>query len=186
MNTLDAELTLRALQRTGDSLAASGLAAPIRLIVAGGVAGMLAGLLEPSRTTGDCDVMWASDESQWAGVVTAAAEAGERLGLPQHWLNRDCAMYAWCLPLGWLDRCKRVGTFGSITVDRLSRLDLIATKVIGSPKRPQDFADLRAMSPTAAELAFIDDHLDRLAAEHLGGDTFDDQCAIVEALRTKQ
>ncbi|MGH7132406.1 MAG: hypothetical protein ACREJO_10725 [Phycisphaerales bacterium] len=70
-----------------------------------------------------------------------------------------------------------------LEVVRLSRWDLIAAKVVSSPQRPQDFQDLRQMRPTAEELLRVDEHLDRLEAEHTGGETFDEQRVIVDALR---
>lgn len=182
MNALDQPLAVRALRLVGESLAGSGVRAPIRLVVAGGAAGLLAKLLAPSRTTADCDVIWVEDLS-WASVAEAAAKVAVRLGLSSTWLNRECSHYAWCLPLDWRVRCKPVGTFGPLNVLRLSRIDLVATKVIGAPVRPQDLEDLRVIRPTSTELEFIDSHLDRLESEHLDGRSFDAERAIVQALR---
>ncbi len=119
----------------------------------------------------------------WRELVAAAVEVARRLQLPETWLNRDCTMYAWCLPLGWQSRCERVGTFGRLEVLRIARIDLIAGKVISSPKRPQDVEDLRDMRPTEEELGFVKEHIDRLEAEHLDGRKFDDQRVVLASLR---
>ncbi len=160
-----------------------GRVAPIRVLIAGGAAGMLGGLLKPDRTTGDCDVMGVGEESDWRDVERAAAEAAAQLDLPARWLNRDCRIYAWCLPLAWESRCESVGQFGPLEVLRVSRVDLIAAKIIGSPKRPQDLEDLRDLRPSRAELEFAEQNIDRLEAEHLDGKKFDDERAVFSVLR---
>jgi hypothetical protein len=91
-------------------------------------------------------------------------------------------MYAWALRLGWRQRCEPVGTYGPLVVLRLSRIDLIATKVIGAPKRPQDVEDLIQIQPTADELRIVAEHVDRLEAEDLDRRSFDDQRAILRAI----
>ncbi len=186
MQRLDSQLALRALRAVGTELASSVPARPARVVIAGGVAGLLGGWLSGARTTGDCDVISARPEEGWPAIESAAHVVALQLGLPSTWLNRDCSSFAWCLPLGWADRAEPVGQFGPLEVARLSRFDLIASKVMGAPKRPQDLEDLRALSPTPDELDRIVRHLDRLNAEHLGGgggDRFDEQRLIVGVFR---
>lgn len=180
---LDNQLVLSALAAVGQRLARLGRGAPIRVLVAGGTAGILGGFLKPERTTGDCDVIGVSSESDWSDLERAAAEVARQLDLPPTWLNRDCQMYAWCLPVGWQSRCERVDQFGPLEVLRVSRIDLIAAKVIGSPTRPQDLEDLRDMRPTVDELDSAERNLDRLEGEHLDGKKFDQERAILKVLR---
>lgn len=180
---LDNQLVLKALAAVGRALARRKRAGPIRVLVAGGTAGILGGLLRPERTTGDCDVMGLGDESDWGDLERAAAEVATQLDLPPTWLNRDCQMYAWCLPVGWQGRCEEVDQFGPLEVLRVSRIDLIAAKVIGSPTRPQDLEDLRDLRPAREELEFAGQNLDRLEAEHLDGRKFDQERAILNVLR---
>lgn len=182
MRPMDGQVLLDALRATGSALGSAGPG--IRLCVCGGGAGLLAGLLKATRTTGDRDVMWQGAKEDWRELVAAATAAAQELGLPANWLNRDSSTFAWCLPLGWVDRCESVGRFGRLGVVRLSRWDLIAAKVISAPRRPQDFQDLRDLQPTADELDRVIEHLDRLMAEHAGGEAFDDQRTIVETLRS--
>ena len=153
-------------------------------MLAGGSAGLLAGLLANARTTADCDVIW-TDSTEWELMERSAREIAAEQGLPDRWLNRDCAVYAWSLPLGWLDRCEKVRTFGAFEVMRLARIALIASKVFGAPLRPQDMQDLRAIAPTASELDVVEAHLDRLASEHLDGDEFASQREVLRTLRSR-
>ncbi len=99
-------------------------------------------------------------------------------------LNRECTVFAWCLALGWRERTVVVGDFGPLRVCRLSRLDLMAMKIVGAPRRPQDYTDVADMRPTAADLDWLDAHLDRLASEHLGGEEFEQQRVLVASLRS--
>lgn len=181
MESLTAHLAQLAFALVGQRLAHRRVS--VQLVVAGGVAGLLGGLLRAARTTGDCDVMSLSDPQAWAELQAAGEEVAASMDLPKTWLNRDCAMYAWCLPLGWRGRVENVGTFGTLTVVRISRFDLIATKLMSSPKRPQDVEDLQDLCPTGDEWEEVEKHLDRLELEHPSGSTFADQRAILGALR---
>lgn len=62
-------------------------------------------------------------------------------------------------------------------------MDLVCAKVMGAPKRAQDLEDLCDLRPTAAELDFVEDHLQRLAQESLDNETFQEQWGVVEGLR---
>lgn len=164
--TLDATQLDQALRETGDRLAAEGDEGTVRLYLVGGSAGLLSGWLSGARSTGDVDVTQAEPTEAWEAVIRAAAEVADELGLPATWLNDKCRAYAWCLPLGWKERCEPLRTFGPLEVWRINRQDFIAVKV------------------TAKELDFTDDHLDRLEQESLDPDqSFEDARAIVESLR---
>lgn len=183
MSRLDAHLTARALRSVGDVLSARGVSHRVRLVLAGGTAGLFGGFFREHRVTGDCDVLWSGDDQTWRAIADAARSVAEAQGLPPTWLNRDCTAYAWCLPLGWQQRCEPVGAFGPLEVLRIGRFDLIAAKVMGAPGRPQDLEDLFDLRPTSDEIRLLDEHLDRLEAEDLDRRTFDHQRRIVDALR---
>lgn len=102
MQPMDAQHVVEALRATGAALGGGGPV--IRVCICGGSAGLLGGLLSPTRTTGDCDVVWRGSDAEWKRLATAAAEAATDLGLPANWLNRESSIYAWCLPLGWAVR----------------------------------------------------------------------------------
>jgi len=139
-------------------------------------------LLSGNRTTGDVDVLWAGSDEEWRTIERAAAVVAADLSLPARWFNRDCSQFAWCLPLEWESRCVHAGTFGRLDVWRIARVDLLAAKLISAPKRPQDLLDIQEIAPTREEIAFLHEHLDRLESEHLGGETFERQRQILDAI----
>lgn len=146
---------------------------------------MLMDLLSPSRTTADCDVMVIDPGEAWEQVKTSAEAAAREVGLKPDWLNDDCRMYAWQMPLGWQARCKELGRFGPLKVLALGRKDLIASKIMGAPQRVQDRSDLQALKPTAAELDFVETHLQRIEAETEPGHC-DAQKKLVGKIRNTQ
>jgi hypothetical protein len=172
---------VRALRDVAGALPAS--TPPATIVLAGASAAILGHLLGRGRSTTDCDVMRAEPEEAWAPLAKAAAVVGRRLGLRADWLSRDCQMYAWSLPLGWRERCEHVAKLGALDVWRLSRLDLICAKIMSAPRRPQDMEDLRAMEPEASDLEFATANLDRLSAESLDNEGFDDQRRVIADLR---
>lgn len=182
--TLDTSQLEHALRKTGERLTALGVTESVRLYLVGGSAGMLAGLLKPSRSTVDVDVTAVEPDASWGTVLRAADDVAKEFHLPEAWLNNECRMYAWCLPLGWQGRCELSRTHGPLQVWLLARRDFVAAKVVSAPARPQDFEDLLAVAPTAAELSFTEEHIDRLEREHLDPDcSFDDARAILQSLR---
>jgi hypothetical protein len=91
-------------------------------------------------------------------------------------------MYAHLLPIGWRNRCQQVGQFGPMQVLAISRLDLLAMKLMGAAVRPQDLEDILALKPAPKDFAFLYQHLDRLDAESLSRETHDTERAILREL----
>ena len=181
---MDSDQLLEAVERVGRRLADSEPGMPVvRLLVVGGVAGMLTKALPAERTTTDCDVMDMVPPDRWDAVRQAAAEVGRELGLKPTWLNRDSRAYQHVMAAGWQSRCIKVGVFGKLDVRAVGRTDLIVAKVMGAAQRVQDREDLRCLKPTAGELDKVLKHLDRLEAESLDRQTFEPQRAVVAALR---
>jgi hypothetical protein len=183
MNGMGTEFVQRSLAALGSELESRGFHGPITICLAGGAAGLLGGWLRASRVTADCDVMRLDPEEAWEGIGAAAGAVAGRLGLPATWINRECRIHEWCVPLGWASRCEPVGRFGPLEVRRMARVDLIACKIVSAPRRPQDLEDLRDLAPTAAELEAAQRHLERLERESLAGEPFNDQWRIVRLLR---
>lgn len=75
-----------ALRRLGEVL---GESRDIEILVVGGAAGMLTGLLPPSRVTTDCDVMIYMPEDALTHVELAAEKVAGELGLVPNWLNSN-------------------------------------------------------------------------------------------------
>lgn len=173
---------LQAVARTGEVLIEEWQGEAVRLVIAGGVAGLLNGL---ARATLDCDVLSCSDDEQWERIVAAAVQVAAEFDLPKTWLNRDCSNYSDSFPLGWEGRAERVDQYGPLEVYRISRIDLVSSKLVSSPKRPQDIEDIRELKPTAEELSLAEGHLDRLSAEHLDGFDYAPQRVVLEVLRSE-
>lgn len=178
---LDADLLLASLRELGELLEAA--TGPINIVLIGGGAGLLLGALDPARTTADCDVVAVEPDSVWESVRSCAAQVAIQRRLPESWLNRDSAAFAWMLPLGWRNRCQMLHQFGPLRVHVISRQDLIASKIISAPKRPQDLEDLRQLKPTESDLVFAENNLLRVEAESLNNEVLDDQRTIIRVLR---
>ncbi len=170
-----------ALAAVGEAVESTDLTGAIRLLIAGGSAGLLGGMLD--RVTGDCDVIGTEPNDQWPAIEKAAQKVAIRFGLPERWLNQDCRSFAYCLPPGWESRCAAFDRFGPLEVCTLSRIDLIASKVVSSAKRPQDIEDLKAIRPSPSELDFAEDNLDRLERESLDGKIYEIERTILKSLR---
>lgn len=135
----------------------------VELLLVGGAAGMLTGLLPPLRTTIDCDVMAYVPEDAMGAVELAAAQVAGELGLSETWLNSEVQLRRDALPDGWQTRRIVIGAWGQLRVFAVSRIDLIAMKVLAG--RAQDIEDLRSMKPRADDVEFVRRYLDSLPAK---------------------
>ena len=152
------ELARSALDRLGAEL---GDGNPIEILIIGGAAGHLIGVLPPSMTTSDIDAIHFRPPGTVDEVLNAADQTAARLALPKGWLNHDDAgLYAHALPPGWEIRRIKVGDFGRLHVYALSRQDLIAMKFYAH--REVDLEHLDAMHVTAQEMAFTEIYLNQL------------------------
>jgi hypothetical protein len=181
---MDRTQAIGALRQTGERLARTTQPDPVTVILGGAVAAMVVADLPAARVTQDCDVLASEPDAGWAAVREAAKHVAGQRGLPINWLNRDSRRYAHLLPMGWRKRCRPVGRFGPLEVLAIGRRDLMAMKLMGAPMRPQDLEDLVAIRPTAADLAFLHAHLDRLEAESLSHETHDAPRAILNELKS--
>ncbi len=182
--TIDPAHFETALARTGDRLLSLGVEGPVDLYLIGGMAGLLSGLLPKSRATTDADVARVDPASAWSTVKEAANDVADEMQLPRSWLNDECRIYEWSLPLGWRDRCDASRGFGPLRINLISRKDFICAKIISGSTRFYDIEDVIALSPTGEELDFAQEHLDRLEREHLGADdSFTDAHASLRELR---
>ena len=173
---------VRALGRLGALLDATADPPSMELFLIGGGAGLLTGTLDPKVTTVDCDVMDVLPHEAWNSIKDAASAVASELGLAENWLNRESRIFGHLVPLGWKRRCKRIGTFGPLTVHAICRKDLIACKVMAAVKRPADRELLIGLKLTADEIAFARANIQRVANESADRNTFDDELAILDAL----
>jgi hypothetical protein len=96
-------------------------------------------------------------------VERAAEEVARELGLSATWLNSNVQLRRDALPDDWRTRRVWIGTWGRLRVIGVSRVDLIAMKVLAG--RAQDIEDLRSMKPRPDDVEFVRRYLDGLPAK---------------------
>lgn len=149
-----------AFRRLGQYLKAAGVD-DLRLVVVGGAALNLLGLL--SRTTTDADVIAIEQDGELlapdrlppalhAGVAIVAAS----LRMPTDWLNTGPSLQMrFGLPPGFRERLTWL-EFETLRVGLASRRDLIALKLFAAadhwPARGVHYSDLVALSPDPGEI----------------------------------
>ena len=152
----------------------------VELLLVGGAAGMLTGLLPPARTTIDCDVMVYVPEDAMGAVELAAAQVAGELGLGETWLNSNVQLRRDALPDDWETRRILIGTWGRLRVFAVCRIDLIAMKVLAG--RPQDLEDIHSMKPRRDDVEFVRRYLDGLPAKGTMLNEIDEARELVESL----
>jgi hypothetical protein len=170
------------LAALGEQLDAAGQTA--HLVVIGG-SGLLA-IDAIARSTSDVDVValeihgeLVSADPLPEAIAHAAAIVARDLGLDRNWLNAGPAgLLALGLPDRFSDRLVRRDYGPALRVSFAARLDQVFLKLYAAADRrePRDFADLRQLEPTAAELR----DAARWARTHNMPGPFDD--AIARAL----
>ena len=161
MSALDQATIRSALAATGRHLR---LDRDVEILLVGGAAGVLTGLLPAAWTTADVDTIHCHLARDRDAVLDAAADAGRELALPPAWLNDWSGLYVWTLPPGWQSRRVLVGTFGRLHVFAVGRQDLIALKFIAH--RERDLEHLRLLIVTPAERDAVRTYLDQLARDN--------------------
>ncbi len=119
------------------------------MVIIGGAAGVLSGVLPASRTTVDCDVLQVSPPEIFDLCRYHAGEVAHCFQIAPQWLDASAHALAHLMLPGWRDRLVTIGTFGPLKVRAVGRIDLIALKVIAG--RAEDLEDLDSLSITHAE-----------------------------------
>lgn len=156
----------------------------IEIVLVGGMAGRLAGWFSETETTKDCDVMAYSPEQAFGYVESEAFKVAQSMGLPRRWLNSASHGFDWALPAGWQDRKHLIGRYGLLIVYHVSRVDLIALKVVAS--RDVDRSHLLTMDVTDEDLSFVEEHLDRLADAGRSPERIEKARNTIDILRASQ
>lgn len=175
---LNASQVEHALQRLGESLVYH---QDIEILLVGGAAGMVTGVLPASRTTTDCDVMVYIPPSAMAAVELAADLVASELQLAPRWLNSDVQIRLDALPDGWERRRILVGVYGRLRVSAVSRRDLIAMKVLAG--RAQDLEDIISLRVRFDEAEFVRSYLDRLADKGTTQEQINDARLLLASLK---
>jgi len=152
----------------------------IEILLVGGAAGMVTGVLSSTRTTSDCDVMVYDPPEAMTAVESAAQVVATELELPSNWLNSDVQMRLDALPDGWERRRISVDMYGRLRVYAASRPDLIAMKVLAG--RDQDIEDLQAIRLRADDVQFVCEYLDSLVGKGTQAQQIDDARALLASL----
>jgi len=172
---LNSTLLRTALSRVGMLLPAD---SSIEILVVGGAAGLLTGLLPPSRTTMDCDVMVYVPANGWHAVEEAAHKVGRDLGLSTSWLNSVAQLRIDSLPQGWRYRRVLIGDFNALRVFAIGRADLIAMKFLAH--RAQDLEDLQSLQVSADETLFAQSFVNQLRGSRTPAQEIDEAIEILE------
>lgn len=141
---------------TAFDMLGSRLRTPAEVVIAGGSALVLLGVVD--RATADADAV--ASRPKLSTLARDIEAVGQALDLSPTWINDGVTAYRDLLPPDYSSRLVMIGTFGQLTVRALGRSDLILLKIAAG--RPRDLDDLQALAPTATELAFVDRQLDRI------------------------
>lgn len=167
----------RALCRLGEVL---DYHSDVEILLVGGAAGMVTGVLSETRVTTDCDVMVCIPPEALPAVESAARPVANEMELAPDWLNSDVQMRIDSLPDGWQQRKILVGAYGRLRVSAASRWDLIAMKVLAG--REQDIEDLYAMRIRCDDVEFVRKYLDTLPGKGTKPEQISDARELLESL----
>ena len=126
---------------------------PAEMILIGGGAGMLSGLLPDGRQTVDLDVMEVTPPEILDLCCYHAPSVAEELGISPRWFDATPHTIRHTMLDGWRERTVSVGRFGPLEVRAIARIDLISLKLIAG--RERDLDDLGALRVTAEEARFV-------------------------------
>ena len=164
---------LKALKMVGELL---DWPSQVEILLIGGAAGMVTGVLKPDRTTGDCDVADFTPLAAATAVEQAAQTVAAKLKLPPTWFS-DQARQLNVLPDGWRSRRQHIATYDKLKVYAAGRLDLLAMKVFAH--RFPDRLDVAEMKITRDEIVFVRKYLNMLKVPSRKADL--DQLAAADA-----
>lgn len=152
----------------------------VEILLVGGAAGMITGVLPPSRVTTDCDVMVYVPAGVMAKVELAAEQVASQLGLAPTWLNSDVQLRRDALSDGWERRKIWTGIYRRLTVSAISRPDLIAMKVLAG--RDQDIEDLQDLKVRSDDVDFVEAYLDGLVGKRTSRQQIDNARDLLASL----
>jgi hypothetical protein len=153
---------------------------PAEMILIGGGAGMLSGLLPDGRQTVDVDVMDVTPPEIFDLCCYHAPRIAEECGISPSWFDATPHTIRHTMLDGWRERTVPVGEFGPLRVRAIARIDLISLKLIAG--RERDLNDLDALEVTAEEARFIVKSLPQILARGANPDSVEAALALAREL----
>jgi hypothetical protein len=140
------------------------LSRPVRLIVGGGGALILAHHFR--LATADIDALPASGATV-SELDPLVKEVAAELGLPSDWLNPYFGTFTHVLPADYGERLQTVLSLSRLTVEALSKDDLLIMKCFAG--RMKDRAHARALVQKGADPKRVEAHLTQLREKRIPG-----------------
>jgi len=152
---------------------------PAEMILIGGGAGMLSGLLPDGRQTVDVDVMDVTPPEVFDLCCYHAPRIAEECGISPSWFDATPHTIRHTMLDGWRERTVLVGEFGPLRVRAIARIDLISLKLIAG--RERDLNDLDALCVTADEARIVIESLPQILTRGANPDSVDAAIALARA-----
>ena len=152
---------------------------PAEMAIIGGGAGMMSQLFPESRSTADLDVLDVSPPEVLDLCCYHAPSVAKALQLSPAWFDATPVTMRHMMLPGWRDRAVEVGTFGSLRVKAIGRIDLIALKMIAG--RQRDIIDLGLLAVTREEADRVEALLPQLAEQGANPDLIEAAIAVARS-----
>lgn len=144
---------------------------------------MLTAVLARDRVTVDCDIIHYYPDTSYVAVESLAKAIGQERGLPEMWFNSSISLRTDLIPDRWQDRRILIERGDFLSVDAISRVDLIAMKFFA--RRPQDLEDLDSLRVRTDDIEFVWSYLLALPAKGTPQSEIDEAAEIVRAWPTQ-
>ena len=139
------------------------LAKPLRLIIGGGGAMVLA--YNFPLATSDIDGFPVG--ADMAELDKLIKKVAKELMIPGDWLNPYFSTFTHVLPSDYGTRLKPIGSYKKLSVEALSLSDLLIMKCFAG--RQKDVVHAKALIKKGADIKFVESHLEHLKKRNIPG-----------------